>query len=337
MLSNGSFANPKWTELSLGDLMFFLRLVEEKSLTEAAKAQGISLSTTSRVLKMLRDVFDDPLFLRSSPQLIPTQRAFELEPEVRALLGAAGALVKPEVFRPADLERSFRIGVVDNAVYAVMRGFVKRFLEAAPRAGLEFVQIDDHLFEKLETGEIDAAIYPSSRKLPAGMHELKLIRMGYALCTRPNHPIALKWRETGRIPWKDVNRCRKIQVSNRGSSQYEIYSMDEKTVVGEELLDRAIAVPFFLVVPGILEETDCVAVLPLLTARLFESEGRIAVMPLHPQTELGRGRETFWARLIWHERVDRDPAMAWLRGLIKANAERIGDCLDAGADDAEEQ
>ena len=38
MLSNGSFANPKWTELSLGDLMFFLRLVEEKSLTEAAKA-----------------------------------------------------------------------------------------------------------------------------------------------------------------------------------------------------------------------------------------------------------------------------------------------------------
>lgn len=42
-------------------------------------------------------------------------------------------------------------------------------------------------------------------------------------------------------------------------------------------------------------------------------------------------------RLIWHERVDRDPAMAWLRGLIKANAERIGDCLDAGADDAEEQ
>ena len=36
-------------------------------------------------------------------------------------------LVKPEVFRPADLERSFRIGVVDNAVYAVMRGFVKRF------------------------------------------------------------------------------------------------------------------------------------------------------------------------------------------------------------------
>ena len=100
---------------------------------------------------------------------------------------------------------------------------------------------------------------------------------------------------------------------------------------------RAIAVPFFLVVPGILEETDCVAVLPLLTARLFESEDRIAVMPLHPQTELGRGRETFWARLIWHERVDRDPAMAWLRGLIKANAERIGDCLDAGADDAEEQ
>ena len=36
MLSNGSFANPKWTELSLGDLMFFLRLVEEKSLTEGS-------------------------------------------------------------------------------------------------------------------------------------------------------------------------------------------------------------------------------------------------------------------------------------------------------------
>lgn len=30
MLSNGSFANPKWTELSLGDLMFFHAVVEEK-------------------------------------------------------------------------------------------------------------------------------------------------------------------------------------------------------------------------------------------------------------------------------------------------------------------
>ena len=159
------------------------------------------------------------------------------------------------------------------------------------------------------------------------MHELKLIRMGYALCTRPNHPIALKWRETGRIPWKDVNRCRKIQVSNRGSSQYEIYSMDEKTVVGEELLDRAIAVPFFLVVPGILEETDCVAVLPLLTARLFESEAGLRSCRFIRKRSLAVGGRPSGRRLIWHERVDRDPAMAWLRGLIKANAERIGDCL----------
>lgn len=326
-MTKGSCEKPIWSELSLGDLLFFLSLMETQNLTETAKREGMSLSTASRILRKLRDLLDDPLFLRSSPNLIPTRRAAELEPGVRSLVTGAHALEKPEVFRPAGLDRVFRIAVADNAVFAVLRGFVKDFFAAAPKAGIDFVQLNEKLFEKLASGEIDCAVYPSSRAVPQGVHTLRLFEVGYALCTRPDHPAAQAWRASGEIPWDLVRRCRKIQVSNRGATHYEIYSLDEKTVFGEAFLERAVTVPFFLAVPGLLAETDFVAVLPLQTARMMAEEGKVAVMPLHPQDD-GRSRESFWTRLIWHERLERDPAMVWLRGLMKLSTGRVGGCVD---------
>lgn len=162
-MTNPFFENLKFSSLTIADFVFFATLYQTLSLTETASLENMSLSTASRNLKKLRETFDDPLFLRSSPELIPTARAVELFPKVLSLISEVQSFEPQETFDPATLTRTFRIGVVDNAIYSVMTNVVEAFFKTAPHAGLSFSQMSDTLFDDLANGELDCAVYPATR------------------------------------------------------------------------------------------------------------------------------------------------------------------------------
>lgn len=315
-MSNSSFENQNWADLSCRDFAFFLSLYETRSLTDTAKTFALSMASASRELKKLRDTFEDSLFLRSSPAMIPTSRATELYPRIQELLNQMQSLSQQRAFHPAELERTFRIGVVDNAVFAVMTNVVKALFQEAPRVGLELGQITDNLFDRLANGELDCAVYPNTRELPPGIKSQLLYPISYAVCTKKDHPLARYWDKHHELPLREIRRWRKIEVTNRSQNELEVYRMDEHTVLGESVLQCAISVPFFLAVPSLLLITDFIAFLPMQTAEKMAQTAPLAVMPIHPEPGSIKGHDQFWTRLIWHERVNLDPAMQWLRGLF---------------------
>lgn len=115
-MTNQLLENEKLGALTLEDLVFFVTLCEELSLSETAKRCSLSLSGASRTMKKLREVFDDKLFLRSMPDSIATERALELYPLVSDIVERAEALTHSAVFDPVKLTKTFRIGAVDNAL-----------------------------------------------------------------------------------------------------------------------------------------------------------------------------------------------------------------------------
>ena len=205
--------------LTVSDLIFFVSLFESRSLSNTAAEGGLSLSTASRTLRKLSETFGDPLFLRSSPDFVPTSRATELYPKVAMLLENLRRLERPACFDPATLTRTFRIGVVDNAVCAVMSGVVKAFFEAAPRASLSFRQITDSLFDDLADGTLDCAVYPETHSTPSGIQDLLLYPISYALCVRKGHPLVEASREKGEVTLDMLRHWRKISVTNRGQNR----------------------------------------------------------------------------------------------------------------------
>lgn len=205
--------------LTVSDLIFFVSLFESRSLSNTAAEGGLSLSTASRTLRKLRETFGDPLFLRSSPDFVPTSRATELYPKVAMLLENLRRLERPACFDPATLTRTFRIGVVDNAVCAVMSGVVKAFFEAAPRASLSFRQFTDSLFDDLADGTLDCAVYPETHSTPSGIQDLLLYPISYALCVRKGHPLVEASREKGEVTLDMLRHWRKISVTNRGQNR----------------------------------------------------------------------------------------------------------------------
>lgn len=315
-MTNPFFENLKFSSLTIADLVFFATLYQTLSLTETANLENMSLSTASRNLKKLRETFNDQLFLRSSPELIPTSRAVELFPKVLSLVSEIQNFEPKEIFDPATLTRTFRIGVVDNAIYSVMTNVVEAFFKTAPHAGLSFSQMSDTLFDDLANGELDCAVYPATRPLPPSIKSLLLYPISYALCVRKGHPLVEASKERGEVTIDMLKNWRKITVTNRGQNRMEVYCMDETTVLGETLQETAITVPYFLAVPSLLRATDFTAVMPMQTAQLFEERNDVVAIPIHPDPSSGRGRDEFHTRLIWHERMNADLALQWLRGLF---------------------
>ena len=306
-------------ELSLGDMRFLCALIETHSLTAAAKNTGINLSNASRRLKRLREIFGDPLFLRSTPNMIPTSRTLSLEPVIRSILETSGDLVEPEVFSPATLKRTFRIGAVDNAVFAVMLRVFEKLCEIAPGVSVEIRQIEDDLFSELAAGAIDLAVLPSTRPILQGFHEKRLYPVTYTLCVRKGHPLEAYWLEHHELPLEEIARYRKIVVANRTVKERQQFLLDERRFLGKSVQTAAFTMPYFLAVPALLARTDCTAILPKETA-IALSTYLHEPLALLPYGQSGKDETLYYTRIIWHDRTDRDPALIWLRGLFATYA-----------------
>lgn len=90
-------------------LLVFRALIRHRRTTVAAEQLGLSQSAVSHALSRLRDLFEEPLFLRRPDGLQPTRGALALAPKVEALLQLAGETVEgARRFDPATSERVFR-------------------------------------------------------------------------------------------------------------------------------------------------------------------------------------------------------------------------------------
>ena len=74
----------------------------------------------------------------------------------------------------------------------------------------------------------------------------------------------------------------------------------------------AFRTPHFMSAPWMIARTDVVMCVPLRIARRMASVADLLVLPL-PES-----LASFSYRLIWHERTHRDPAVEWLRLLVKS-------------------
>ena len=108
MISQIDLAHLRRLDFSL--LLLFRELVRHRRTTAVAERIGLSQSAVSHSLARLREIFDDPLFLRKSDGLQPTQRALELLPRVEALIKLACETVSAfDRFEPDQSDRLFRL------------------------------------------------------------------------------------------------------------------------------------------------------------------------------------------------------------------------------------
>src|SRR4051794_142373 len=85
----------------------------ERSVTRAGHRLGLTQPAVSNGLRRLRLLFDDPLFVRTSDGMAPTQRALAVAPAVQAALDSLRQSIGSGGFKPESSTDRFVLGTLD--------------------------------------------------------------------------------------------------------------------------------------------------------------------------------------------------------------------------------
>jgi len=165
-------------------------LLREKSVTRAAEFLGITQPAMSNALKRLRQLFDDPLLVRTSEGMKPTERAQELAPHVRDLLIQVEQVVQPVTeFKPAKSEHFYRIAVSDYAESTLLPLVVERLRKEAPQIAIDIMAPSDVSSHDIEQGFVDFVINRFD-ELPQSFYQTLLWRDSFTCIFSADNPIA---------------------------------------------------------------------------------------------------------------------------------------------------
>ncbi|MEV7170224.1 LysR family transcriptional regulator [Streptomyces sp. NPDC093224] len=291
-------------QLDLNLLVALDALLEEESVTAAAARLHVSAPAMSRTLGRIRAALGDPVLVRAGRHLVPTPRAVELRPRVRALVRQAHALLVPEpVTDPALLAREFTV----QAGEAVLVGLAPRLVAAvagqAPGVTLRFMPEAWEGTPALREGRLDLEIGVIGHADPETRVEA-LGRTRVLGAVRAGHPLAARAAVSARA----FAAADHIGVSRQGRVRGPI---------DERLAELGLRRRVVAVVPGwcaallLCRESDLVGLVPadsaayhreVLGLRTFE-------IPLElPPLTVG---------MAWHPRNDADPEHLWLRDRVR--------------------
>jgi DNA-binding transcriptional LysR family regulator len=172
-----------------GLLLVFRELLRTGRASTVAQRLGLSPSAISHSLNRLRDLFDDPLFIRRPHGFEPTRRAEELGPQVEALIELTGRTLSRDAgFDPARSTRLFRFAAPEFVTATIGAELINRLKTAAPEVtfGVSFAGEED-AFRALRKGEIEFAIGRFGAARP-GFTVEPLFEDEYCVAARLNHP-----------------------------------------------------------------------------------------------------------------------------------------------------
>lgn len=168
-------------------LLALSSLLRTRQVTATAAELGLIQSSVSHVLGRLRDVFDDPLFVRRPFGMAPTQRALELEPIVEAILDLSHQALAPAEFDLAGAEGVVRIAALDHHCALVAGPLIERLRDAAPRVRLSFRALARRpAVDALLAGKIDIGL-GLFWNLPETVERVALWRDRYSVVGAKTH------------------------------------------------------------------------------------------------------------------------------------------------------
>lgn len=176
-------------QIDLNLLVYLEVLLRERNVTQAANQLGLSQPAMSNGLRRLRALFDDPLLVRTSEGMTPTERALELEPLVKdILLGVDRAMQPATEFEPRAAQMVVRIMASDYAESTLFPAVLTELRDNAPDITLDIMNPSDVSFLDVERGKVDLVINRFDQ-MPQSFHQITLWKDSFSCLLSPNHPI----------------------------------------------------------------------------------------------------------------------------------------------------
>lgn len=297
----------------LNQLVTLDALLAEGSVAGAARRLRLSPSAMSRALARLRETTGDPLLVRAGRGLVPSPRALALRERVGQLVREAEDALRP--VSQLDLEKLERTFTLRTS-----EGFVENFgpillactARQAPGVRLHFLPKPDKDSTPLRDGSVDLETGVVGKTMGPEVHAQALFRDRFVGVVRAGHSLC----DGGMTPARFA-AARHVGVSRRGLDKAPV-----DHALASVGLERQIAITVggFSAALALARGTDLVASVPERHTGNLRTGMHTFVLPmLVPQITVS---------LLWHPRLDGDPAHRWLRTCMQnACMQRLGNPL----------
>lgn len=279
-------------------------LLREGSVARAAQRLRLSPSAMSRALARLRETTGDPLLVRAGRGLVPTPRAIELSGRVGQLVQDAEAVLRPAgQLDLATLVRTFTLRTSDGFVENFGPGLIARVGAEAPGVRLCFVQKPNKDSAPLRDGTVDLETGVVGETTGPELRSQALFRDRFIGVVRVRHPLS-----RGEITPARYAAGRHVLVSRRGLDKGPI-DVDEALKPLGLKRDVVVIVGGFSIALALARTSDLVATVPERHTGALRAGMHSFPLPV-PTPEITLS-------LLWHPRLDADPAHRWLRGCVR--------------------
>lgn len=297
-------------------------LLRERNVTRAADQLGITQPAMSNSLRRLRQLFDDPLLIRTSEGMTPTERALELEPMVREALVAAERALQPVApFDPASSQRVFRIMASDYAESTLLPALLEQLRDTAPHISLDILTPSDVSFQDVEKGKIDMAINRFDA-LPQSFHQATVWRDGFACLMHADNPalpeFSLEQYLAAPHIWVSKTGMGVGTGVNPGDTQRLGWVDEQLAEIGRHRRIRVFT-RHYQVAALLARQPDLIATLPMRAALLSAGDPELVIRK-PPFMIIPIELKMAWSPLLQHNSGHR-----WLRQLILSAAQRVDD------------
>lgn len=274
-------------------------LLEEGSVTAAARRARVSQPTMSRWLQGLRDLTNDPILVREGRRMVPTTRALAVRHQLaEALSGLEAVLEGRPFFDPATSERTLTLAIGDFSAAWFVPALLRRLHASAPRISLRVVpMLGDH-DERLSTGEVDLLLARSTTRIE-GAERIDIAVEELVGVARPGH--AFGTDPPGLDAWLQAAHVVLDSPATTGDAV-------EAILVQHGAQQRiAVHLPYYLALPRVVRELDLVGTLPSRIGALLSARGEVCTFPLPAPLP------PYTLQLLWSVARTNDPVVTWFR------------------------
>jgi DNA-binding transcriptional LysR family regulator len=318
---------PRIETFDLNLLRIFDAVFQHGSVNSAASEIGVSPSAISHALGRLRYVFDDELFVKGPGGMTPTARAAEIADRIAALLLQVHSVFEPAEFEPDMADRHFKLRCNNYLGWLILPHVASDFRNQ--QLGINMtVQCDDgrDIADDLDTGSVDLVL-GSFGHLPERFESESLFLDDCAWVLRADHPAL-----SGELTTEKLLQLPQLVIASAEVAR----SIDgvvteaglERPVVMDKIflgdiknnsrysvqVKGALITNGLLAAPGILAQSDLVAMLPTRLAEMMSGHHELTTIRIDTEDP-----KLFEHRMIWHRKHGADPAFSWLRSVIRTS------------------
>ncbi|MFK8029020.1 MAG: LysR family transcriptional regulator [Gammaproteobacteria bacterium] len=307
-------------KIDLNLLVYFDVLLREQNVTRAASYLNITQPAMSNGLRRLRALFNDPLLIRTSKGMMPTELAANLAPRVHEIVSQAQRVMEPQTqFDAFNSQRVFRISASDYSECALLPSVLSRLRKNAPNVSLDILTPSDVEFVDVEMGKVDLVINRFDT-IPKSFHEATLWTDSFSCLFSRHNPLRHHFDLQSYLEAKHVWVSKTGMGVGVGMNPTDVQRLgwvDEELRKAGHQRQISVFTRHYQAAILLAQQHDLIVTLPSRAARVQPLNDQIVVKePPFPIAEME-------LKMAWSPLLEHNPAHIWLRELIISAANSV--------------